>query len=407
MSRVLLAYPNESRILEHFGDRAPLNILYPAAYMRKQGHEVKVWDGNHQSKRELIKNLKNFEPHYVGISIYTSPILNESLELSSLVRINYPKIKLIAGGYHASIAGFNIPGFDYICVGEGERILEEIKNHPLSNILFPPKVENIDDIPVPARDLVNMNWYNMKQNGKRTATLISSRGCPYNCIFCGNINHRVRFHSPKRVEEEVKELIDKYGFKSFYFLDDLFTANKKRVLDVADRLNPLNISYRITTRANLLDEDIVKALADSGCEIVSMGIESASDKVLKSMSKKMTIGDNEKAIRLCHKYRIDVKGFFMFGGPEETKEDAERTIQWAKKWKHKGLVSADFYYLTPFPGSPIWYNPEKYGIQIINKNYNQYLQIGKTAKPKIRTKYLDENDLENLVKKAKEEFEKW
>lgn len=403
--KILLMYPNESRILEHFGDRAPLNLLYIGGYLRKQGHEVKVWDGNHQSEAELLKICDIFNPDYVGISCYTSPIVKESISLGRLIKSYDPRVQTIAGGYHVNIFPKELLNhFDYVCLGEGENVMTELRDKK-ERILAPEKVENIDDIPIPARDLVNMEWYNLQQNGKRVATLVSSRGCYFGCVFCGNLNRRVRFHSSERVEEEVKGLIDKYGFKSFYFLDDLFTFNKERVLDITNRLKPLNIKYRIMTRADQLDKDVVKALADSGCEIINLGIESGNDEILRKINKRMTVKQNEDAVKLCKENGIDVKGFFMIGLPGETEETANQTIRFAKKLKKEGVTFADFYLMVPFPGTEIWENPEKHKIEIVDRNFEEYLQVGGIKKAKIRTESLSEERLEYLVEKAREEFE--
>ncbi len=403
--RILLANPNESKILDHYGDRAPLNLLYIAAYMRKQGHQVKVWDGNHQSESELLDMCNKLKPDYIGISIYTSPILNVALDLAKLIKKFYPPANIIAGGYHANVMYESLlKDFDYVCVGEGERVIEEILKNPDEKIVRPPKVENLDDLPLPARDLVNMGWYNLQQNGKRTVTLITSRGCPYDCIFCGNINRRVRFHSPERVEEEVKELKEKYGFESFYFYDDMFNFNRERTFEIIKKLKRLNISYRIMMRADSLDENLIKSLADSGCKIMNLGIESGNNEILRRANKRMTKEQNEEAVKLCHKHGITVRGCFMLGLPGENWGTANQTIEFAKSLKSHGLI-ADFYVMVPFPGTKIWDNPKKYGIEIVDRNFAEYVQVGRMMKPKIRTESLSEDDLTLLLKKAKEEFE--
>ncbi|MAG50559.1 hypothetical protein CL621_02880 [archaeon] len=404
--RILLAYPNEKRIIKHFGDRPPLSLLFIAAHLRKQGHKVRVWDGNHQTEAELLGICKNFKPEYVGVSVYTSSIMPEAISLANLIKNHNKEIKIIAGGYHAIVLHESLPkNFDYICVGEGERVVEEILKKPNERIVVPPKVMDIDEIPLPARDLVDMRLYNMEQNGKRTATLVTSRGCPYDCVFCGNINRKVRFHSTERIEKEVKELIDKYKFKSFYFLDDLFTLDKKRTFEIIKKLKPLNISYRIMTRSDNLNEEMIKALAESGCEIVSIGIESGSNKILKNANKMMTTKQNEEVVKLCSKYGINVKGFFMVGLPGETEETANQTIEFAKRLKKQGLTSADFYLMTPFPGTKIWDNPKEYGIEIIDRNFSEYLIAGNIVESKIKTEFLSGEKLKYLVKKAKIEFE--
>jgi len=404
--KVLLINPSERHILENAGDRPPLPLLYIASYLRKQNNIVLVCDLNYVTFPQLLNVFNGFKPHYAGMSVYTSPIADLCYALASNLKNRFPEVKFVAGGYHVSVMKEDaLKVFDYVVVGEGERFLEEIVNNPDRRIVYAEKVMNLDDIPLPARDLVDMSRYNLIQNGKRTTTLITSRGCPNNCVFCGNMNHRVRYHSPERVLEEILELRDKYGYESFYFLDDMFTFNKKRLYKVLDYLQPLDIKFRMVTRSDDINEDVAKKLSEAGCEIISFGLESGNDEILKRANKKTTVKQNEKAIEICYKYGIYTKGHFIIGLPGETEQTARDTIEFAKRMKKKGLKEANFYLLVPFPGTAIWRNPDKYGIEIVDRNFNNYLQAGKRLKAVIRTKDLDESDLERLVKEAKEEFQ--
>ena len=135
-----------------------------------------------------------------------------------------------------------------------------------------------------------------------------------------------------------------------------------------------------------------------------MGIESSDNQILKNSNKGMTIEDNIKVIELAHIYDIKVKGFFIMGLPGETEETAQKTIQLSRSLKEEGLTLADFYFLTPFPGTSIWNNPEAFGIEIIDKDYTKYLETGKGAHCYINTKELKAERIEQLVKEAKEQW---
>ncbi len=401
MSDVMLINPSSERILNNAGDRPPLGLLYLGAVMRDRGHDVRVRDMDHYSKQDLMDEVNNNPPEYAGVSVYTSPLYKESIELAQMLN---GKCKTIAGGYHAtSMPGTLNSFFDTVIRGEGELALPHIVENDVDGIVIGDKLD-IEQIPYPARDLIDMDNYNFKQDGRPATTLMSSRGCPMDCIFCGNMNRKMRYNSDETVISEIKELKE-LGFRNLYFYDDAFTMNRERTLDLIYKIGIEDINYRVTTRAKSLDEELVKELADSGCSWVSLGIESGSADRLKDVNKHMTPTDNYNAIQLLHNHGIKSKGFFMFGLPNETKEDAEKTIAFSKLLRDEGLTSADFYIMTPFPGTPIWNNPENYGIQIVDRDYTKYLEAGKEpAKAFHKTKYMNTKQIEEVRKRAEEEW---
>jgi radical SAM superfamily enzyme YgiQ (UPF0313 family) len=185
-------------------------------------------------------------------------------------------------------------------------------------VITADKIENLDDIPLPARDLVDMKDYNLMQNNKRTATLITSRGCEGNCVYCSRkaMGNKFRPHSAERILLEILYLKG-FGYESFYFLDDNFAFDRKRVIDIADMIveNKLNISFRITSRADCLDYEVLYRLKKAGLEVVSLGIEHADNEILKKAGKQMTIEDNERIVKYCKDLNIKVKGFFIINLP--------------------------------------------------------------------------------------------
>jgi radical SAM superfamily enzyme YgiQ (UPF0313 family) len=249
-----------------------------------------------------------------------------------------------------------------------------------------------------------MNDYNFKQDGRKASTLISSRGCPNACVFCSNHDKKVRQHSIHHIIYEIRNLKER-GFNDLYFYDDNFITGKQRTIKLIDEIKKENINYRFPTRANSLDEEIVKHLKDSGCSWIGLGIESGSNERLKDVKKHMTTEDNLKAVKLLTKYGIKSKGFFMFGLPNETIDDATKTIEFSQQLKREGLTSADFYIMTPFPGTDVWNNPDKFGIEIIDRDYTKYIEAGKEkAKSFVRTKFMDANNIETLRNYAEEQW---
>ena len=389
-----LLNPNDSRILENSGDRVPIGLLSMARYGKKIGKDVRVFDLNHTEWDDYEREFEKDKPEVVGVSVYTSPIYPEALEIAAKLA---GRTKLVAGGYHASAMPNSLSRyFDSVVVGEGETAMEDIEDtHRIFYI-------NQDKVPIdPDREALEMSPYGINQDGKRTATMITSRGCPYSCSFCGNLDHKVVFTPLDSVERQIRE-IEKENFDAIYFLDDVFTLRKKRMEDI---LKMTGLPKRVTTRANLVDEEKADIMAESNVEWLSMGIESGNNRILKAVHKGMTPQDNYKAIRTAAEKGINVKGFFILGLPGETEQTAKQTINFARGLRKYGLTKADFYFLTPFPGTDIWRHPEKYGITLRSRQFWRFLEAGKGAKCYVDTQELKAERIEELVKEAKEEWQ--
>ena len=385
---IYLVNPSEKRILDNAGDRVPIGLLSTAATLRKQGNDPVIYDLNHQKESDLMQSIEADDNPIVGISVYTSPIYLEAVNLAKRIG---SKARLIAGGYHATAQPTSLlPFFDAVVTGEAETAFQYATE--LDGVITgrPP---NLAEIPPPAYDLVDMENYNMQMDGLRTGTIISSRGCPFHCAFCGKMESQVRFEPIKKVLDEAKKLKG-YGFEAIYFLDDVFTLKEERMKSI---LTKLDMPYRITTRANLLDKTKMDILKDTGAEWVSLGIESGNDRILRNSGKGMTTKQNYDAVMELNDRGIKTKGFFIIGLPGETRETALETIEFSQVLKKGGLTKADFYYLVPFPGTPIWKNPSDFGIEIIDRDYTKYLQAGKKARCVINTEKLKAKEIEELV----------
>ncbi len=406
--KVFLVSPSERGILSNAGDRPPLGIAYMGAHLRENGVDVRLYDMNHERTSNLIQDVDAEKPDHIGISVFTSPLYQRSIDLANMLK-KVHNTNLVAGGYHASVMPSSVePEFDQVIMGEGEyAMLDIVKGNRLPRIDGKPA--NLDILPLPARDMLPMEKYNMQQNGKRTATLMSSRGCPYGCSFCGNLPHnkKVRFKPVEKVDQEITNLMNIHGYHNFYFYDELFTSNKDRVKKLTDKIKPHGITYRITTRADKVDKDIANWLVDSGCNIVSFGIESGNNDVLRKSRKGMTVDQNRKAVKLFGERGVDVKGFFVIGMPGETYETAKQTVDFARELKDYGMKSADFYPLIPFPGSPISKNARGFGIKILDKDWKNYLQASVHGGKAIsETKDLKASQIEEIIKGAEKEWKK-
>lgn len=402
MSNLFVVTPDESRFLENAGDRIPLGALYVATSASRKGHNVKFYDLNHIPKKKFLKDVMSKQPDVIGYSIISSPSYNYMKELL-LSAQKLSNAKHVVGGYHAIARPQDFRCADVVVRGDGEDAILGI----LNNKNLPQGIQRVDfnKLPYPDRSLVD-NGYDMKQKGKRTATLISSRGCPFACVFCGNYDRKVRFRTPESIGNELEEIVH-LGYESLYFLDDAFTVSEQHAKDVSDIVYQFNLPFRITTRADLIKENSTSHMAGNGLETASIGIESGNNKILENINKRTTTEEIEKAVKLLHKYHVDVKGFFIFGLPGETKVEAQQTIDFSLRLRDMGLTSADFYCMTPFPGTPIYKNPEKFGCKILHHNWDEYLEVGKEEiEPVLETDCMSANQIKYFMKEAKKQWKK-
>ena len=382
MALVYFVNPQDC-FLEKKGDRAPLGLGYLCSWTKKLGHQARIIDLNHASQEDLLRDVLTEQPTHICFSVST-PNYTQCIELAQKIRAMSPA-KLIAGGNHVTDLPNEIPtleSFDYIIVGEGEQIMHDVlEGRAKIGINIGKSILDVDSIPMPDYDELDMNKYTMTINGKPGAIVITSRGCLYNCSYCGSSKiKKWRGRTPQNVIEEMKVLHDKWGKRGFYFADDIFSKDKKRTIElcesIARHFNPEEITIRLTTRADLLDEEILIAMKKCGVDIISLGCESGNDEILRAIHKGMTVQQNKDCIELCHKHSIKVKGFFIIGLPGETEQTIKNTVQFVKD---TSIDFADFYPLTPYPGTQIWNKPERYGLEIdkpVNNDWNNYYQVG-------------------------------
>lgn len=377
---ILLISPPEQHILVEAGDRIPLSLLYLGASLSDAGHIPYIIDLNHSSYKQLNDLIKDINPEFIGFTTST-PYYNWIINFTNHIKGKYPNIKLIAGGPHATVEPETLlDNFDYIVCGEGEKAIVDIVEGKIKDkIVRYPYEDNLDNIPMPAWYLVNMDNYGINQNGKRTMTILSSRSCPYNCFFCTKniLGPKQRCHSIDRVIQEIKVLKDYYGFKSFYFLDDCFTADKQRAKDLCRAIikNKLNITYRAMARTDTVDEELMKLLKESGMDFISFGLEHFNNKVLELTQKGNTRENNIKAIKLAKKYGMKIRGSMIMNLPGASKTSMYECLEIAKKYD---LDYADFYPLISYPGTQIWNNPKKYKMKMKDKSYNFYQTCGES-----------------------------
>ncbi|MDD2731848.1 MAG: radical SAM protein [Candidatus Pacebacteria bacterium] len=403
-----------------------------ANVLRNKGHQVLFLDinGNRYSNEKVISIIKSYDFDAVGIGGLI-PVYRYLKWLSGTIKEIKPKMPIIAGG---SVA-FSIPEIvlnktkvDIVCNQEGEEtlcdILEALESKAdLSNvkgIWFKkdnqiiqteprPLISDLDSIPLPAWDLLPMEVYlnNPKVGAGRDIDFISSRGCPYRCTFCFRAFGRgYRAHSVGYIMEALKYLKKHYQIDFVSFQDDEFMADRNRVLEFCEsfRKSGLDIKWSCTGRVNLISEDLLKAMKDSGCISVSYGIESGSQKILNSIKKDVDIEKAKEAILISQKLKIRHPTSFILGTPEETYETAFETVKFCLD---VNVPLQALMFAVPYPGTDLYKDAKNRGIINSENEEDFILSLGDAVDFTINlTKKFTDQELVSLKEKMIEEVRK-
>lgn len=377
MKKITLLQPPEPYVMEE-NAQMPHGILYLAAAIREfcKDWRVDVCILPPISAEEVVDKLEFAD--VFGITS-TSLDWNTANNLAFLLRKKFPVSRLLAGGPHVNAFGGNVGDhqFDSIIVGEAEgEIKSVLSNFPnFSKTYRVRRIENIDDLPFPARDLLDYQGGNVfmrdtKYSEGETTSLLTSRGCPFTCAFCANPNMytKVRFRSPQNVYDEIKHVIDTYGIKQFRISDDLMTANLKRFYELCEKIAPLDIHMRASLRVKPNSYELFKAAKDAGMEEISFGVESGDQRVLDFIDKKIDLNDVRTAFENAQKAGIKTKVLFITGLPGEKADTSEVNLKFLKTLPHDFVALKPY---IPMPGSPVWVDPAKYRVDVVVKDYDR------------------------------------
>jgi radical SAM superfamily enzyme YgiQ (UPF0313 family) len=363
----------------------PLGVLYLASALNEWAdfeYSIKVVDAyTFGHNADDIKNfIKDFKPNIVGVSAVTI-LIHDAQYICSLAKGISPDILTVIGGPHASTIPTDAAQHkdtDLAVIGEGEIIFLELcrtvlnreKYQSIAGIAYrdnghiivndkKPPIDNLDEIPFPNLSLVpDLEHYNpMPHWGKsgHFSTMITSRGCPYDCSFCSvtaDQGQKYRYRSPENIVEEIKDLRKKYTVTEVSFRDGTFTTNKKRVTELCNLMikEKLNVEWSCNVRANELDPELLRLMKKAGCNFVFYGIEQGNSELLWK-HKKLRKEKVREAARWVKEAGMDVQGYFIMGMPEENMTTLQETIDFAKSLP---LNSAVFTILSPFPGTKVY-----------------------------------------------------
>ena len=353
----------------------PLGLGHLAAYLESKARETRVVDGQtcELTEENLSKEIEELSPNIVGITS-TTALASAAHEVAKWVKNISRDVKVVMGGVHPTV----LPGqtleddnVDVVVRGEGEITFFELvrtfeTGANLGNVLGVsfkndgeivhnvnrPLIEDLDSLPPVGDHILARESYD-------GYSILTARGCPFNCIFCSSRTlwgTRYRVRSPENVFVEIDSMVNKYSPKKIAFIDESFIINKKRTEKICnmfiERGYHKKISWACSSRADLIDEPVLEKMREAGCDAISFGIETASQRLLDIIEKRTSPEINERAVRMAKKAGIsNVRATFILGIPTETREESLATIKYAKKLP---LDSAKFSIATPYPGTELY-----------------------------------------------------
>lgn len=370
----------------------PLGILYIASYLRERFSNITidVIDQNLNddiSVKESVNQVLNRPADIYGLSFGTTQY-KYVVAISRALKERYPDSMVVCGGAHASAE----PGetledtrCDLIVESEGEETMMELVKNRIQRKNSPHEVKglyylsedkeviytgarqfitDLNVLPIPARDLINLDKYTRTINGEKATTIITSRGCPARCIFCSQHSwrYKLRMRSVENIIAEIDEIQEKFGINNFLFLDDTLTAEKGRIFKLCDELKKRNIMWRGWTRANAISNDLADKMAASNCKVLCIGVESGSQKILDNLKKGTQVEQNREAIKIIKKVGMSCRVSLMVGAPGETWETVNKTVDFVLETQPDDWLLSIF---VPVPGSEAFRYPEKFKLKIL------------------------------------------
>ena len=361
----------------------PLGLCYIASVLEGAGYSIHIIDAEvlKLSMDETINKIESYAPMVVGITS-TMNTFHSAIELGRRIKESKPEIYLVLGGPYVSALKTSAldDAFDFGVYGEGEQTTIELMefldyggnvseidgliykyNGQFKFKLNKPReyINSLDSIPFPARHLLpDLKLYRPNAQSYRklpATTMITSRGCPYNCIFCdrSTFGKRYRTHSAKYVVDEMQMLIEQFGIKEIWLVDDTFTINKKRTMQICDMIieRNLKISWSCLGRPGTVTFEMLKKMKKAGCWMIAYGIETGNQEVMDYIKKGITLEQAEQTVKWTKEAGLLAKGYFMLGHPIDTLETIDETIEFAVSLP---LDYALFLITAPIPNTELF-----------------------------------------------------
>jgi len=395
--KVLFIHTNIGKVLQ-----MPMGMAYISSYLKSKGIETYLWDNTFDNMKDLAAIICDIQPDFILFGAL-SPDYEWACELAAYIK-NLTHAPLIIGGPHATFATSEIMAdgyFDVAIRGDGEQpvynyIMSRDPHTPgtwirQNNIVYTnlmDKLPNIDSLPWPDHEMFRRHSHKVMawdKKYKNVAMFITARGCPYKCTYCGCNNlHKLyegqqvtRFRDIDDVIDEISTITAKYKNDLVWLTDETFTVKKKRILEFCEKYKKINLPFAVETRADTVNEKVLKVLKDAGCVLLCMGIESGVDRIRNDLYKKNI--SREKIIDsflLAKKIGLRTSAFNICGGPTETAEDVRETIKLNKECQ---VDIGKMTIFNAFPGSELteWCRDKGY---YIRKQYPENYYVDSNIK---------------------------
>lgn len=401
----------------------PTDLMYCASTAKQAGAECRIKDYSVEGGdlNTLKDDILKFSPDIVFVNVATTVFKNDMAVFEVIKSVN-SDILTVASGAHFLFFNSEVlekySALDVIIRGEPEITFEEIvsgkdfeniegityrKNGEIVSNQDRPFNENLNELPFPARELVNNDLYTRPDNGEKQAIIRVEQGCPYHCFFClASVvsGKKVRYRSPENIVAEIKECIEKYGIRNFVFWSDIFSADREWVIQLCKKITDekLNIIWGANSRIDTVDDEILKIMYESGCRTVSFGIESGSQVILDKIGKKITPEMATKAVNMCKKNKLNVFAYFILGLPWDNEQTIKETIDFSLKLNPDYV---NYYTATVFPGTKFYYYVRKHNLGDFDEND---FYVSPYYYPCVKTHYLSKDKIKELHKTAVRKF---
>ena len=368
----------------------PIGLAYIAGVLEHNGNEVQVLDllVSKYSKEKIQSKIEEYQPDIIGVTCVTMNYPVASDILKSCKSVNKDIITVI-GGPHVTFAPAETlteaPWIDIVVRREGELTMLDIvggkKLDDIDGIAYRDRddgirltgerslIQNLDELPLPAKHLFPISRYHALDVH---ASIITGRGCPFDCIFCVGSKmggRRVRYRNPNLVVDEVEQALAS-GFNEVNFEDDLLTLNHKHLYAICNEIiaRGLKFNWSAFSRADTVNPEILRKMKESGCTWVLYGVESGNQQILDTIKKKITLQKIKDAVVMAKEAGIDILASFIIGLPGETVETMQQSMQFARELR----TSYGFNVLSPFPGTEVREKAKEYGIEILTNDWLRY-----------------------------------
>ncbi len=352
MTDVVLVYPYffaESKDRSIF-KYPPLGLGYLASALQTAGFSVEIVDGSYSTRGDVIARVRELKPAILG---FYCMMTMEQAALSLGAALKGDCGLLITGGpYPSADPGKFLSVFDLVVIGEGERTLTELaeavihgKGNPLkvagvahmtgAGVKKAPareRVNNLDELPFPARDLFDNDGYKKywrREYGYTVTSMMTTRGCPYTCGFCSKpvFGSAVKTRSAENVLDELEDIAHR-GYDRVWMGDDCFTIDDRRTIAICRGMidRGLNLTWECLSRVDGVNDEVLTAMREAGCARLFFGLESGDDRILRTMKKQATFAEGKAAVNLAGRNGLKTGAFFILGYPGETNESLTRTV---------------------------------------------------------------------------------